>query len=69
MTVWFTTYGAKPSEITRKLERLGFKPVKGNYDYEYEWSKNIDINEILETGDRIQDALKGCNVLFKLETV
>ncbi|MHC1624744.1 MAG: hypothetical protein ACXQS2_01930 [Methermicoccaceae archaeon] len=69
LMVWFNSEGAEPSEITRALTSLGFKPIKGNYDYVYEWSSSADVDEVLSFGDRVRMTLKGMSVLFRIETV
>lgn len=68
LIVWFHSEGGKPSEINRRLMSLGFKPLPGAYDFVYEWGQNVDVDEILRFGDKVQMALKGLNVMFKLET-
>ena len=69
LSVWFNTNGENPSNITKKLAKIGFKPIRGNYDYEYDWKRTASVDEILNIGDKLQQMLKGSNVLFKLETV
>lgn len=69
LVVWFNSEGGRPQEITERLLSLGFKVMKGNYDYVYEWDRNATIDEILTFGDKVQLTLKGMDVLFKLETV
>ncbi|HDD60426.1 MAG: hypothetical protein J7K08_06190 [Thermoplasmata archaeon] len=68
LVVWFSSEGAKPSEVTQRLLNMGFKPTKGQYDYVYEWSDKTDIEDILKIGDKVQNTLKGMGVLYKLET-
>lgn len=69
LTIWFNSDGGRPSEITEKLKDLGFMPVKGNYDFEYEWDEEAQVDEILSIGDKIQKELKPYKVLFTLETI
>jgi hypothetical protein len=59
----------KPSEVVERLHMLGFKPTYGPYDFEYEWGKNAGVKEAIWFADRIHETLKGCQVLFHLETV
>jgi len=69
LVVWFNSEGGRPSDITQRLLSLGFKPIKGTHDYVYDWGrKNVDVDEILRFGDKVQMSLKGLDVLFKLET-
>lgn len=69
LTVWFHSEGARPFEVTKKLEEVGFSPVKGNHDYVYKWGNDATVDEVLSIGDDIQDKLKGDKILFELETV
>lgn len=68
LTVTFTTEGAKPSEVATRLQSIGFKPTKGNYDFIYEWAKSAKVEDALWLADKIQATLRGMNVLFKIET-
>ncbi len=47
---------------------MGFRPIEGAYDYEYQWDHEANIDEILNFGDKIQLELKDSSVMFKLET-
>jgi hypothetical protein len=60
--------GAGLSEVAELLEDLGFKPVQGEYDFEYNWDKHASVKDSLWFADRIQMALKGMNVWFRIET-
>ena len=68
-TVWFSSEGATPDEVTSRLMGMGFKAIKGRYDYVYTWSGNPNVDEILDIGNRILLTLKGMHVLFKIETI
>jgi len=70
LIIWFNSEGANPSEITRALTSLGFKPIKGNYDYVYDWGNTkADVEEVLAFADKVKITLSGMKVLFKIETV
>lgn len=69
LTVWFNSEGGRPSEVSKRLKELGFEPVKGNYDFEYQWDEDAPLDEILRIGDKIQDKLEDQEILFTLETV
>jgi hypothetical protein len=69
LTVTFNSEGIKPSEVVERLHMLGFRPTHGAYDFIYEWGKNASVEDAIWFTDRIHEALKGCNVLFHLETV
>lgn len=69
LLIWFSSNGARPSEVTRSLMSLGFAPVKGSYDYVYDWGNHVDMDEIVNFGDKVQMTLKDTGVMFKIETV
>ncbi|MCD6330678.1 MAG: hypothetical protein J7L80_00555 [Thermoplasmata archaeon] len=69
VTIIFSSEGAKPSEVKNRLLELGLKAVKGSYDFVYEWDREPDIDTLLWFADKIQEALKGTDVMFSLETV
>lgn len=69
LVVWFNSEGSEPSEVTQRLLSLGFKPIKGNYDYVYEWQGDVSVDEVLSFADKVSLTLEGTNVLFKIETV
>ncbi len=69
LVVWFSTEGKPVSEVTERLMSMGFRPMSGNYDYVYDWSRDVPIDDVLGIGEQIQETLRGCGVTFKLETV
>lgn len=69
LLVWFSSEGARPSEINRRLLSLGFEPMQGTYDFVYNWNSSVDIDKIFEFGDKVYLSLQGSGVMFKLETV
>ena len=69
LSVWFNSEGELPSKITERLVSLGFKPIKGAFDYEFEWDHTADIEEILKFADNVRDMLAGYKVVFATETV
>ncbi len=69
LTVWFHSEGGKISSVTDRLLSLGFKPLKGTYDYVYDWDKNAEVNDAIWFGDKVQEVLKGDDIFFKIETV
>jgi hypothetical protein len=71
--VWFYSEGASPSVIVKKLLALGFKPLKGAYDFVYTHSEEEMTDEdlgsaILEISDALHKALNGFKVLYTLDT-
>jgi len=70
LTLTFSTEGEKPSEVSSRLQGIGFEPMTGNYDFVYVWrKKNVKPGEALALADLVQATLKGMKVLFKFETV
>ena len=69
LVIWHNSEGGTPSQVHDRLVSMGFKPVKGNFDYVYEWNKMSSIHQILEIGNAVHATLKGQKVLYKLETV
>ncbi|MHA1614058.1 MAG: hypothetical protein ACTSYJ_04385 [Candidatus Thorarchaeota archaeon] len=71
--VWFYSEGASPSEVAKKLIAMGFKPIKGAYDFVYIHSGE-DMSEadlgtaILEISDALHKTLSGFKVLYTLDT-
>lgn len=71
--LWFYSEGATPSEVAKKLIALGFKPIKGAYDFVYihtvEDMSEADLGAaILEISDALHKTLSGFKVLYTLDT-
>ncbi len=60
--------GAPFSEVASLLENLGFQPHLDGYDFEYDWKRTPSVGEVLEFADRIQTALQGQRVYFRIES-
>jgi len=60
--------GSPYSEIAEILESLGFRPETDGYDFVYEWGRPAAVRETLELADRIQVALRGSRVSFRIES-
>jgi hypothetical protein len=60
--------GAPYSEVAEVLESLGFRPETDGYDFVYDWGRPATVRETLELADRIQAALKGSKVSFRVES-
>ena len=69
LTIWFSSEGANPSRVAERLQGMGFKSMRGQYDHVYDWKRNVDIEEILVLCDSVHVTLKGLEVLYKIETV
>jgi hypothetical protein len=60
--------GAAFSEVATLLEDLGFQPHQEGYDFFYDWGRTPSVRETLEFADRIQTALRGQRVYFRIES-
>ncbi len=66
----FNSEGALPSEIKDSLLNMGFKATKGNYDFVYDWGKEVaGVDELVFFADKVLSSLKNCNVYFSIETI
>ncbi|MCI4336746.1 MAG: hypothetical protein L3K17_06080 [Thermoplasmata archaeon] len=64
----FDSEGAPFSEVADVLEDLGFEAHQEGYDFVYDWGRPATVRESLEFADRIQAALKGTRVAFRIES-
>ena len=69
LTIWFSSEGASPTEVVQRLQGMGFKPMKGEYDHVYDWKRDVNLEEILRIGNVVHETLKGLKVIYKMETV
>ncbi len=60
--------GAPYSEVAEVLEDLGFRAEREGYDFVYDWGRPVAVSESLSLADRIQEALKGKRVSFRIES-
>jgi hypothetical protein len=60
--------GAPYSKVAEILESLGLRPETEGYDFVYDWARTASVRETLELADRIQAALRGSKVLFRVES-
>ena len=70
LSIWYNSAGdsSSPTEVNNRLMSLGFKPMRGLYDYVFEWNMNATLEDVLRMGDKVQLTLVGTGVLFKIET-
>ncbi|MEM0372689.1 MAG: hypothetical protein QXO69_02510 [archaeon] len=68
LSIWFNSEGARPMEITDRLMGMGFRPIKGEHDYVYDWGKQATVEDAMNLIDQVHMTLKGCKVNFKLDT-
>ena len=70
LTIMFNSEGTAPSEVKNQLLNMGFKATQGNYDFVYEWNKDIsDVDELVWFADKVHTALKESKVYFSIETL
>jgi len=69
LTIMFNSEGSSPSEVKDQLLNLGFKTAKGDYDFVYEWDKQVDLDQLVWFADKVHASLKNHNVNFTIETV
>ncbi len=60
--------GATYSQLADLLVDLGFRPQPTGYDFVYDWGRAATVRESLDFADRIQAALKGSRVHFRIES-
>lgn len=60
--------GAPYSEIADLVEDLGLRPHRDGYDFVYDWKRPTTVREVLEFADRLQEALRGKRVFFRIES-
>ena len=70
LKLMFNSEGALPSEIKNQLLNMGFKATKGNYDFVYDWGKEVaGVDELVFFADKVHSALKNNKVYFNIETI
>jgi hypothetical protein len=60
--------GASYPEVADTLEDLGMRPHREGYDFVYDWERPATVQESLEFADRLQEALRGKKVFFRIES-
>jgi hypothetical protein len=60
--------GATYSAVAELLEHLGFRAETEGYDFVYDWGRAASVRETVEFADRIQTALRGSRVRFRIES-
>jgi hypothetical protein len=69
LTIYVNSEGEAPSEVVERLMRMGFQPIAGSYDFMIEWDENGSVQDMIEVANQVHATLKGCKVMFKMETV
>lgn len=68
LSVFVSTEGELFSAIGEKLHEFGFKPLKGEYDYVFEWNRAIPNDELFAFIDKVQSSLSGTKATLKFRT-
>lgn len=68
LIMYFGTKGIGPSEIARRIEKLGFVTTIGSTDFIYGWDKKPTKEEILDLGDKTARELEETGAVFNLDT-
>ena len=68
LLVQLDSEGAPYSEVATILEDLGFRPETEGYDFQDHWGRAVSVAESLAFADRIQEALRGSRVRFRIES-
>ncbi|MFX1492071.1 MAG: hypothetical protein ACFFBX_08890 [Promethearchaeota archaeon] len=69
LTIYLSSEGAAPSEVVERLMRMGFQPIAGEHDFVIEWDENGSVQDMIEVANQVHATLKGCKVIFKIESV
>ncbi|OLS24709.1 MAG: hypothetical protein HeimC2_21900 [Candidatus Heimdallarchaeota archaeon LC_2] len=68
LLLWHSSEGENPLKVMQKLTSIGFKPIIGHYDLEYDHGREIDVADIMDLAIIVHETLRGSGVLYKLET-
>ena len=69
VVVTLSSEGASATQVTNKLQDLGFKTTLGNHDFVYYWDDDdITPENVIQFVDKVQASLKGMNVLLQFAT-
>ena len=69
VVVTLSSEGAPASQVTQKLQSLGFKTQLGNHDFVYYWDGDeIQPDQVIAFVEKVQESLKGMNVMLQFAT-
>ncbi len=69
LLLFHSSEGEYPHIVMEKLTRIGFNPIRGHYDLEYDHGSHIEIDDIMRLATTVHETLRGCKVFYKLETI
>jgi hypothetical protein len=67
--VTFSSEGGSASQVVNRLMDMGFETNLGTHDFVYHWGKK-DVSEqaVIELVDKVQNKLKGMQVMLQFAT-
>ncbi|KYK29932.1 MAG: hypothetical protein AYK23_04880 [Candidatus Proteinoplasmatales archaeon SG8-5] len=67
LKIQFHSEGAPPSEVIAKLEKLGWKPIRGEYDFVMEGGLGEGLGESFrDMIDKLHNTLGGTDVRYSI---
>ncbi|MHA1966541.1 MAG: hypothetical protein ACW964_01940 [Candidatus Hodarchaeales archaeon] len=69
LILYHNSDGENPLLVLQRLTGIGFKPVTGAYDLEYDHGRSVDIDDIMHLSIKVHETLRGSGVIYKFETV
>lgn len=67
--MYFGTGIIKPSEVAKKVERLGFRAALGPIDFYYDWGEKKPTKEkVIELADKLHEAISFSGAMYNLDT-
>jgi hypothetical protein len=70
ITITLSSEGGKASEITKKMDDIGFSTTLGSHDFMYDWKdKKVTADQVINLIDKVQTTLKGMVVLLSATTI
>jgi hypothetical protein len=68
LVMFFGTSDGKPSEIEKKIEKIGFTSTLGPVDFIYSWPEEPTKAKVLALADKVAQALKRTGSVFNIDT-
>ncbi|MFX0184529.1 MAG: hypothetical protein ACFE95_15720 [Candidatus Hodarchaeota archaeon] len=68
LILWHSSEGKNPLFVMQRLTGLGFKPVLGHYDLEFDHGRPVEIDDVMNLSIKVHETLRGSGILYKLET-
>ena len=68
LVIYFGTKGAKPSEIIKRVEALGFVTTLGTVDFVYIWESKPTKEQVIELADKLTESLRETGCVFNIDT-